>query len=146
MTKKTRYFILTAGAVLAVGVGGGLIAYLAYDRITGVPAGVPSEVRYVPANAEVVAFANVRAIMNSDVRRALMPATDPGSRKGRQMMNEFAGVDLEKQVDHVVMYVEPFIRESEQPASPKPTSERDNTIPHASMLVGGSFDQARIEQ
>ena len=30
-----------------------------------------------------------------------------GSRKGRQMMNDFAGVDLEKQVDHVVAYVEP---------------------------------------
>src|SRR5918996_1265687 len=139
MTKKTRYFVVTAGAVLVVGLGGGLIAYLAYNRMAGVPAGLPSEVRYVPADAEVIAFANVRAIMNSDLRRALMPNIDPESRKGKQMMNDFAGVDIEKQVDHVVMYVEPFIRQNQE----KP---QDNEMPRASLLVNGTFDQARIEQ
>ena len=138
MTKKTRYFVITAGAVLIVGLGGGLIAYLAYNRMAGVPAGLPSEVRYVPADAEVVAFANVRAIMDSELRRALLPNIDPESRKGRQMMNDF-GVDLEKQVDHVVMYVEPFVRQSQENAEP-------TDIPRASLLVNGSFDQARIEQ
>lgn len=137
MTKKTRYFVITAGAVLIVGLGGGLIAYLAYNRIAGIPGGLPSEVRYVPADAEVVAFANVRAIMDSDLRRALMPNIDPESRKGQQMMNDFAGVDLEKQVDHVVMYVEPFIRQENAQAT---------EMPRASLLVNGSFDQARIEQ
>jgi hypothetical protein len=139
MTKKTRYFVITAGAVLVVGLGGGLIAYLAYNRMAGVPPGLPREVRYVPADAEVVAFANVRAIMDSELRRAVMPNIDPESRKGRQMMNDFAGVDLEKQVDHVVMYVEPFIRQSQENAQP-------TEIPRASLLVNGSFDQARIEQ
>src|SRR5918999_5587837 len=139
MTKKTRYFVVTAGAVLGVGLGGGLIAYLAYTRVAGLPAGVPSEVRYVPVDAEVVAFANVRAIMDSELRRALMSSVDPESRKGKQMMSEFAGVDLEKQVDHVVMYVEPFIRQNPENAKPA-------DIPHASLLVNGAFDQARIEQ
>ena len=139
MTKKTRYFLVTAGAVLVVGLGGGLIAYLAYTRVAGIPAGVPAEVRYVPVNAEVVAFANVRAIMDSELRRALVPSIDPESRKGKQMMSEFAGVDLEKQVDHVVMYVEPFIRQNQENAKPA-------DIPRASLLVNGSFDQARIEQ
>ena len=111
MTKKTRYFVLAAGAVLFVGLGGGLVAYLAYNRVAGLAAGLPAELRYVPADAEVVAFADVRAVMNSELRRALMPSIDPESRKGRQMMNDFAGVDLEKQVDHVVEYVEPFIRQ-----------------------------------
>jgi hypothetical protein len=139
MTKRTRYFVITAGAVLVVGLGGGLIAYLAYNRIAGVPAGLPHEVRYVPADAEVVAFANVRAIMDSELRRALMSNIDPESRKGRQMMNDFAGVDLEKQVDHVVIYVEPFIRQSQENVQP-------TEIPRASLLVNGSFDQTRIEQ
>src|SRR5688572_14536876 len=138
MTKKTRYFVITAGAVLIVGLGGGLIAYLAYNRMAGIPAGLPSEVRFVPADAEVVAFANVRAIMDSELRRALMPNINPESRKGRQMMNDF-GVDPEKQVDHVVMYVEPFVRQSQENAEP-------TDIPRASLLVNGSFDQARIEQ
>src|ERR671911_1408606 len=117
MTKKTRYFVITAGAVLVVGLGGGLIAYLAYNRIAGVPAGLPQEIRYVPADAEIVAFANVRAIMDSELRRALMPNIDPESSKGRQMMNDF-GVDPEKQVDHVVMYVEPFVRQNQENAEP----------------------------
>ena len=139
MTKTTRYFLVTAGAVLVVGLGGGLIAYLAYTRVAGVPAGVPPEVRYVPVDAELVAFANVRTIMDSELRRALVPSIDPQSRKGRQMMSEFAGVDLERQVDHVVMYVEPFIRQNEENAKPA-------EIPRAALLVNGSFDQARIEQ
>jgi hypothetical protein len=139
MTKKTRYFVTTAGAVLVVGLGGGLIAYLAYNRLAGIPAGVPSEVRYVPVDAEVIAFANVRAIMDSELRRALAPSIDPESRKGKQMMSEFAGVDLEKQVDHVVMYVEPLMRQNQDDAT-------GAEIPRASLLVNGSFDQARIEQ
>src|SRR5687768_5651103 len=138
MTKNTRYFVITAGAVLIVGLGGGLLAYLAYNRMAAVPAGLPSEVRYVPADAEVVAFANVRAIMDSELRRALMPNIDPESRRGKQMMNDFAGVDLEKQVDHVVMYAEPFVRQSQD-------VERGG-FPRASLLVNASFDQARIEQ
>jgi hypothetical protein len=138
MTKKTRYFVLFAAAALVVGLAGGLIAYLAYTRIAGLPAGVPKEVRYVPADAEVVAFADVRRIMDSELRRALMPNIDPESRKGKQMMNDFAGLDFEKQIDHVVMYAEPFIRQ--------PQDSAPNEVPHASMLVSGSFDQARIEQ
>ena len=138
MTKKTRTFVLAAAAVLFVGLAGGLVAYLAYTRVAGLAAGLPAELRYVPADAEVVAFANVRAVMDSELRRALVPSIDPESRKGKQMMNDFAGVDLEKQVDHVVMYVEPFIRQSQD-------VERGG-IPRASLLVNASFDQARIEQ
>ncbi len=42
--------------------------------------------------------------MNSELRRELMPTIEAGSHKGRQMMNDFAGIDLEKQVHHVVAY------------------------------------------
>jgi hypothetical protein len=138
MTQKTRYFLFGAVGALLLGLGGGLVAYLAYHRNT-VPAGLPPEVRYIPANAEVVAFANIQAVMNSELRRELMPTIDAGSHKGRQMMNDFAGVDLEKQVQHVVAYVEPSA-----PADPQtqPRSE----VPRGLLLVRCSFDQARIEQ
>src|SRR5688500_3634022 len=127
MTRKTRYFILSAAAVLLIGLAGGLIAYLAYDRATGVVAGLPPEMRYVPVNVALVAFADVRAVMNSDVRRALMPSVDPESRKGRQMMNDFAGVDVEKQVDRIVVYVEPY-------AAPDPQAPATPEIPRALVL------------
>ena len=137
MTQKTRYFLFgTVGALLLL-LGGGLVAYLAYSRNAGVPAGLPPEVRYVPANAEVVAFANVQAVMNSELRRELMPTIDAGSHKGRQMMNDFAGVDLEKQVQHVIAYVEP---RAAADADQRPE------VPRGLLLVRCSFDQARIEQ
>jgi hypothetical protein len=139
MTKKTRYFLVAAIAVLVLGLGGGLIAYLRYNRVSPLPAGLPDEVRFVPANAEMVAYANVRQVLNSELHRELRSHMDPESRKGRQMMDDFAGVDLEKQVDHVVIYAEPFTRTG-QDNSPPPE------VPHASLLVRGSFDQARIEQ
>ena len=77
MTRKTRYFVLAAGAVLVIGLAGGLVAYLAYNRVAGVGAGLAPELRYVPADVALVAFADVHAVMNSELRRALMPSVDP---------------------------------------------------------------------
>jgi hypothetical protein len=138
MTKRTRYFLVSTGAVLIFGLAGGLIAYLRYNRAASVPADLPAEVRYVPANAEMVAYANVKQVLNSELHRELVQKMDSESRKGRQMMNDFAGVDLETQVDHVVMYVEPL--SGAQDGSQPPEA------PQASLLVRGSFDQGRIEQ
>jgi hypothetical protein len=137
MTRKTRYFVLSAVAVLLLGLAGGLIAYLAYDRASGV-AGLPPEMRFVPVDVALVAFADIRAVMNSDVRRALMPRIDPESRKGRQMMNDFAGVDVEKQVDRIIAYVEPY-------TAPEPQALETPELPRALVLVHGTFDAARIE-
>jgi hypothetical protein len=138
MTKKTRYFVLAAGAVLVVGLGGGLVAYLAYNRGAGAIAGLPPEMRYVPADVAVVAFADVRAVMSSELRRALMPGIDPESRKGRQMMNDFAGVDVERQVNRVVAYVEAY-------TPPDPQLQVRPEVPRALVMVQGTFEPARIE-
>ena len=140
MTKKNRYFLVAATAILVLGVGGGLLAYLAYKRAV-LPAGVPPEVIYVPADAALVGYANVRGVMNSELHRQLMPTIEMGSRKGPHMMNEFAGIDLEKQVDHVLGYVERG-----------PSNTTDSTDggrqrpPRALMMVQGTFQQPRIEQ
>jgi hypothetical protein len=142
MTQKSRFFLVASAVVLLLGVGGGLIAYLNYRRAASLPAGVPQEVRYVPADAAIVAYGNVRVFMNSDLRRELMPTIEMGSRKGRQMMDDFAGIDLEKQVDHVLGYVE------SQESSPEGTADpgRPSDPPNAMALVQGSFDQSRVEQ
>ncbi len=147
MTSRTRYFFMGAIAVLLVGLAVGLVAYLALDRGTALPSGLPPEVRFVPSNAEVVAFADVHAVMTSDLRRQLMPTIEGRSRKGRQMMNDFAGVDLEKQVNRVVAYVEP--QEPQAPANPQTPASQSadrHDMPRALILVNGAFDQARIEQ
>lgn len=136
MIQKSRYFLIAAAAVLILGVGGGLIAYLAYKRAASLPAGIPAEVRYVPADAALVAYADVRAVMSSELRRELVPTIETGSRKGRQMMSDFAGIDVEKQVDHVLAYVD--ASDAQAPDA--------SQGPRAVMLVQGTFEQARIEQ
>jgi hypothetical protein len=77
--------------------------------------------------------------MTSDLRRELMPTIEGGSHKGRQMMSDFAGIDLEKQVHHIVAYVEPR-QTSDQQDQARPE------IPRMLLLVQGSFEPARIEQ
>ena len=68
MSNKTRYFVLTAGAILAIGLTTGLVASfmglpVAFSRAAG-----PDELQYVPADAAVVAYANVNDVMNSKFR------------------------------------------------------------------------------
>jgi hypothetical protein len=158
MTKKSRYALVALSAVLILGLGVSLVGYLvARASRADVPVGVPDEVRYVPANAALVAYANVRGVMNSELRKALMPAVETGSRQGRHMMNDFAGIDVEKQVDHVLAYVEPTESSPQRapaaqnapraPSAPKSAEVPEAAKPpHGMMFVQGNFDQGRIEQ
>jgi len=82
MTKKSRYFLAGSAAVLLVGLGAGTLAYLTYYRNAGVPAGLPAELKYVPADAQMVAYADVRSVMASEMRRELERMTT--GRRGQQ--------------------------------------------------------------
>ena len=71
MTTRTRYFVITSLLVLAVGLGRACVAYY-----VGLPGGLvgrdgPDELQYVPRNAAVVAYVDVREIMLSDVRQKI---------------------------------------------------------------------------
>jgi hypothetical protein len=131
MTPKGRYVVIASTLGISVALGGGLFAYLIAQRASGGGDGVPAEVSYVPANAALVAYADVRRVMNSELHRELMPTLE-----GPRVMNDFTGLDFEKQVDHVVAYVEP---------SNTPDAAADKA-PRSMMLLQGTFDQARIEQ
>ena len=68
--KKTRYFVAIMGAILAVGLGTGLVAsYMGLPVSVFSSAAGPDELQYVPADAAVVAYANVRDVMNSEFRQ-----------------------------------------------------------------------------
>jgi hypothetical protein len=68
--KKTRYFVAVMGAILAVGLGTGLVAsYMGLPVSVFSSAAGPEELQYVPADAAVVAYANVREVMNSQFRQ-----------------------------------------------------------------------------
>ena len=71
MTTRTCCVCLGAGGVLAAGLAGGLAAYLQGGLPAAAAQGQPDQFRYLPADAHFVAFADVRAVMSSDLRERM---------------------------------------------------------------------------
>lgn len=101
MNKRTRYFMAGSAAVLAAGLCTGLVAYYAggFQPLSAAP--VANELRYVPADAAVVAYADVRSIMDSDLRQRLKAAM-PMHPKGQEEFQARTGIDIEKDIDYIV--------------------------------------------
>lgn len=101
MTKKTRYFMAGSAAVLGVGLCTGLVAFYTggFQMVSAAP--VANELRYVPANSAVVAYADVRSIMDSDLRLRLKAAI-PMHEKGQEEFRAQTGIDIERDIDYIV--------------------------------------------
>ena len=129
MTKRTRLFVLIAAGILVVGLGTGLLAsYMNIQTLTLIGGNGPEEFAYVPANAQVLGFANVRAVMDSEVRRKLMDlhqGADNGDR-----FKERTGINITQDIDSVVAAVTPEVTEGKGPPL---------------VLARGRFDQVRLE-
>ncbi len=130
--KKTRYFVAIMGTILAIGLGTGLVAsYMGLPVSVFSSAAGPDELQYVPADAAVVAYANVREVMNSQFRqrfKALEPSQDE-----KNQFEEKTGLNLEQDVDSVVAAIMP----------------KDNlaTNPAGSFLIPAKarYEAARLE-
>src|SRR5215212_7848475 len=104
--KKTRYFVAVMATVLAVGLGTGLVAsYMGLPVSVFSSAAGPEELQYVPADAAVVAYANVRDVMNSQFRQRFKDI-EP-SQNDKNQFEEKTGLNLEQDVDSVVAAVMP---------------------------------------
>jgi hypothetical protein len=88
-------------AVIAVGVCTGLVAFYAGGFQALSASTGPTELAYVPADAAVVAYADVRAIMDSDLRQRLKVAI-PDQGSGQQEFQAQTGIDIEHDIDYVV--------------------------------------------
>jgi hypothetical protein len=130
MTAKTRYFLIGSVMVLIVGLSIGLVAFYG-----GMPSGLfssrqgPAELKYLPNDAAVVAYANVRDVMNSELRQRLRKfegVTD----EGRSEFKTKTGIDIEQDIDHVVACM----------GAPAGGAERTGLV-----VVTGRFDSKRIE-
>jgi hypothetical protein len=130
MTAKTRYFLIGSVMVLILGLSIGLVAFYG-----GMPAGLfsgqngPEELKYLPGDSAVVAYANVRDVMNSELRQRLRKfegVTD----EGRSEFKARTGIDIEQDIDHVVACM----------GTPGPDAG------HAGLVVvTGRFDTSKIE-
>ena len=101
MTKKTRYFMGGSAAILVAGLGTGLVAYYGggFPSLSASRTG-PAELSYVPADAAVVAFANVREVMDSQLRQRLKMVLP--QEQGQQEFKDHTGIDIERDIDYVV--------------------------------------------
>jgi hypothetical protein len=100
MTGKTRYFLVGSALVMVVGLSIGLVAYYG-----GMPQGLfgssagPAELKLVPEDAAVVAYANVKQVMSSDLRQRLRQFGGPTD-EGRNEIKTETGIDIEKDIDY----------------------------------------------
>jgi hypothetical protein len=132
MSTKTRYFVAVSGAILAIGLGTGLVAsYMGLPVSVFSSAAGPEELQYVPADAAVVAYANVRDVMNSQLRqrfKAIEPSTEQ-----KNQFEEKTGLDFERDVDSVVAAMMPKDGMANHPASA------------FLILARARYDAARLE-
>jgi hypothetical protein len=132
MTSKTRYFVILSLSIMVVGVGTGLTAYY-----VGFPAGAfsdssPDELRYVPRDAAVVAYTDVRKVMASDLRQRLRRAL-PAQENGQREFHNLTGINIETDIAHVMAFV-------------GSTNVSGSNLPGAGMVVAsGLFDEVKIE-
>src|SRR6188768_2983864 len=101
MTKKTRMFMGGSAAILVAGLGTGLVAYYGggFPSLSASRSG-PAELSYVPADSTVVAFANVREVMDSELRQRIKQVLP--QERGQQEFQEQTGIDIERDIDYVV--------------------------------------------
>ena len=132
MSKKTRYFVATAAAILAVGLTTGLVASYMGLPVAFTSAAGPDELEYVPADAAVVAYANVREIMDSQFRERFRQF-EPDTHE-RDEFQQKTGVNIEQDIDSVVAAM---IVDSTQ----TPTHSPKGML----ILARGRFDQAKLE-
>jgi hypothetical protein len=107
MTTRTRYFVIASLLVLSVGIGTGLLAFY-----VGAPGGYlldrdgPDELQFVPRDATIVAYADVREIMISEVRQKIRRAV-PQSENGQAQFEAQTGINIETDIDRVVASLQP---------------------------------------
>lgn len=111
MTKRTRVFLFGAGGILVLGLGTGVLAsYMGLQSVMAIGGSGPDELAYVPQDTRMLAFANVREVMDSELRAKIM-SLRPGGADGADAdsndghANKFfeaTGLDLERDVDSLV--------------------------------------------
>ena len=128
MTKRTRLFVLSAAGILVVGLGTGLVAsYMGgFQNFVVIGSDGPDELAYLPDDARLVAFANVREVMDSELRQKLEELHPRG---GADRFQEETGIDVATDIDRVIAALSDSESEAERPL----------------IIARGRFDEVRIE-
>jgi len=106
MTNRTRYFMASSGAVVVAGLITGLVAYRGGGVQPLFASTLKAELAFVPSDAAVVAYADVRTIMDSELRQRLKLAI-PVPSEGQAEFQSQTGIDIERDIDYVVAAMVP---------------------------------------
>src|SRR5437762_1306415 len=127
MAKRTRIFLLASAGVLTAVLATALVAWAGGAAIGS---NTPDEIAYVPGDAQMVAYADVRQVMSSPFRdRFRQFETSPASPDGLEART---GIQFDKDVDAVLIASSGT---SQLPAPPD----------RALIIARGRFDAVRIE-
>ena len=128
MKRRTRVFLFAAAGVLIASMATGLVAWA--TRVSA--AAATDELAYVPATALMVAYADVRGLMNSPFHERIRQLQRTSPAAGSDDLEARTGIRFETDIDGVLV------------ASSGADAPRER--PDASLLIArGRFDAARIE-
>jgi hypothetical protein len=135
MTVKTRYFVIVSLLVVGVGLGTGLMAYyVGFPASAFLVTGGPEELRYLPSTSTVVAYADVREVMTSELRQRFRESLAPGAQEnGQREFQELTGINIETDIDRVVASLDA--------SGSTPTNRMGTGV----VLARGRFDEVKIE-
>src|SRR4026207_2295999 len=127
MNTRTRVFLLAAAGVLISALATGLVAWA--TRVSA--AGAAEELAYVPASALMVAYADVRGLMNSPFHERFrqLQRTSPA---GSDDLEARTGIRFDTDVDGVLV----------ASTGADPSLQR---VDGSLLIARGRFDAARIE-
>ena len=131
MTIRTRNFAIGSLLVLFVGLGTAAIAYFGLPISALTAASGPDELKFLPGNSTLVAFADVHEIMTSELRQTLRGAL-PFDGRGQRTFQDETGINIETDIDRVVFAL-----------TPNDASERPDLS--GLVIARGRFDAVRIE-
>jgi hypothetical protein len=133
MNKKTRIFLVASALTLSVGLCTGLLAYygglptMASTREAG-----PDELKFVPSDAAIVAYANVREVVASEFRQTLRQIVPDHDKHGQEQFQNETGINVEEDIDSVT-------------ACMWPNAGGDADDHTGFVMLRGRFDTARLE-
>jgi hypothetical protein len=135
-----------SGFVLAAGLGTGLVAYYSgFPTLASAGRSVgPDELKYVPEAAAVVAYANVRDVMNSEFRQKIRTVLPDHDTKGQEEFQRETGINIEQDIDYVLAWMTPAPAAAAAGAAAQ-GADGQGGRPVGLVLLKGRFDAARLE-
>lgn len=128
MKKRTRVFLFAAAGVLIASLATGLVAWA--TRVSA--AAATDELAYVPATALMVAYADVRGLMNSPFHDRIRQLQRTGPTAGADDLEARTGIRFDTDVDGVVV-------------ASTGVDALQERVDGSLLIARGRFDAARIE-